>query len=65
LLPEPVPAHRTVGVEALCPVGGASEVVLVTPPALTNVIASPHSSGTAAQRLVASCRLGQETRQAL
>jgi len=38
------------------------EVVPVTPPALTNVIGSPHSSGTAARGLLPS-RPG--TRQAL
>jgi acyl-coenzyme A thioesterase PaaI-like protein len=42
---EPIPAHHTAGIEVLRAVDGASEVVLVTAPAMTNVIGSLHSSG--------------------
>ena len=42
---EPVPAHRTVGITVVRAVDGAAEVALVTPPGLTNVIGSLHSSG--------------------
>src|SRR5712691_10183772 len=53
-LPEPVSANRTADVEVLCRAGGAPEVGLVTPPALTNVIGSPQPSGTAARGLLPS-----------
>jgi acyl-coenzyme A thioesterase PaaI-like protein len=42
---EPIPAHRTAGIEVRRAADGASEVVLATPPAMTNVIGSLHSSG--------------------
>jgi acyl-coenzyme A thioesterase PaaI-like protein len=42
---EPVPAHRTAGTEVLRAEGGAAEVALDTPPELTDVIGSLHSSG--------------------
>lgn len=42
---EPVPAHRTAGIEVLRAVDGMAEVALVTPPEMTNVIGSLHSSG--------------------
>jgi acyl-coenzyme A thioesterase PaaI-like protein len=42
---EPIPAHHTAGIEVLYAVDGASEVVLVTAPAMANVIGSLHSSG--------------------
>jgi acyl-coenzyme A thioesterase PaaI-like protein len=38
---EPIPAHRTAGLEVL----RIAEVSLLTPPELTNVIGSLHSSG--------------------
>jgi hypothetical protein len=42
---EPVPAHRTAGIEVLRAADGAAEVALQTPEALVNVIGSLHSSG--------------------
>lgn len=42
---EPVPAHRSLGIEVLRASDGVGEVALVTPPAMTNVIGSLHSSG--------------------
>jgi acyl-coenzyme A thioesterase PaaI-like protein len=42
---EPIPAHHTAGIEVLHAVDGASEVVLVTAPAMANVIGSLHSNG--------------------
>jgi acyl-coenzyme A thioesterase PaaI-like protein len=42
---EPIPAHHTAGIEVLRAVDGASEVVLVTAPAMANVIGSLHSNG--------------------
>jgi hypothetical protein len=42
---EPIPAHRTAGIEVLRAADAAAEVVLVTAPAMTNVIGSLHSSG--------------------
>ncbi|WP_416986204.1 hypothetical protein [Streptomyces sp. T028] len=42
---EPIPAHRTAGIEVLLAVGGAAEVATETPQALTNVIGSLHSGG--------------------
>jgi acyl-coenzyme A thioesterase PaaI-like protein len=101
---EPIPAHRTAGIEVLRVADGAAEIASQTPQALTNVIGSLHSSGLAALvdtaglgaiiapdsphsgfegivplgraasmqflaparwRLVATCRLTDETRNAL
>ncbi|WP_329387525.1 PaaI family thioesterase [Streptomyces sp. NBC_01716] len=45
---EPVPAHRTAGIEVLRAADGAAEVALTTPHELTNVIGSLHSGGLAA-----------------
>ncbi|WP_405731646.1 DUF4442 domain-containing protein [Streptomyces sp. NBC_01537] len=42
---EPVPAHRTAGIEVLSAVDGAAEIAATTPPGLANVIGSLHSSG--------------------
>ncbi|MET7617777.1 DUF4442 domain-containing protein [Streptomyces sp. NPDC005408] len=42
---DPIPAHRTAGIEVLRAADGAAEVALSTPEALTNVIGSLHSSG--------------------
>ena len=42
---EPIPAHRTAGLEVLRAADGVAEVSLLTPPGLTNVIDSLHSSG--------------------
>lgn len=42
---DPVPAHRTAGIEVLRAADGAAELALSTPRALTNVIGSLHSSG--------------------
>jgi acyl-coenzyme A thioesterase PaaI-like protein len=42
---DPIPAHRTLGLEVLHAVDGAAEVAADVPPALTNVIGSLHSSG--------------------
>ena len=42
---EPIPAHRTAGLEVLRAADGTAEVSLLTPPGLTNVIDSLHSSG--------------------
>ncbi|MFI8181824.1 DUF4442 domain-containing protein [Actinacidiphila glaucinigra] len=42
---EPVPAHRTAGIQVLRAVDCAAEVALDTPYGLTNVIGSLHSSG--------------------
>ncbi|WP_328682779.1 DUF4442 domain-containing protein [Streptomyces sp. NBC_00322] len=42
---DPVPAHRTAGIEVLRAADGVAEVALSTPQALTNVIGSLHSSG--------------------
>jgi uncharacterized protein (TIGR00369 family) len=42
---EPVPAHRTAGIEVLRAADGTAEVVAQTPERLTNVIGSLHSSG--------------------
>ncbi len=42
---EPVPAHRSLGIEVLHAGDGRGEVSLVTPPTMTNVIGSLHSSG--------------------
>ncbi|WP_432827708.1 DUF4442 domain-containing protein [Dactylosporangium sp. CA-092794] len=41
----PIPAHQTLGLEVLRAADGAAEVAAETPPALTNVIGSLHSSG--------------------
>ena len=45
---EPIPAHRTAGIQVQRAIDGTSEVVLVTPLAMTNVIGSLHSSGLVA-----------------
>lgn len=45
---EPVPAHRTAGIEVLRAADGAAQVALTTPYVLTNVIGSLHSGGLAA-----------------
>ncbi|WP_461059565.1 PaaI family thioesterase [Streptomyces pseudoechinosporeus] len=42
---EPIPAHRTAGIEVLRAADGMAEVALETPKELTNVIGSLHSSG--------------------
>lgn len=42
---EPVPAHRTLGIQVLHAGEGSAEVMLETPAAMTNVIGSLHSSG--------------------
>jgi uncharacterized protein (TIGR00369 family) len=42
---EPVPAHRTLGIQVLRAGDGSAEVTMVTPPTMTNVIGSLHSSG--------------------
>jgi acyl-coenzyme A thioesterase PaaI-like protein len=42
---EPIPAHRTAGIEVLRAIDGIAEVALTTPTAMTNVIGSLHSSG--------------------
>ena len=101
---EPIPAHRTAGITVVRAADGAAEVELVTPPGLTNIIGSLHSSGLIALadaaglaaiiaasrtvrdlegvlplgaaatmefrapargRLLASCTLGEQARQAL
>lgn len=45
LLLDPVPAHRTFGIEVLVEVDGYAEVGLDVMPPMTNVIGSLHSSG--------------------
>lgn len=45
---EPVPAHRSLGIEVLRAGDGHGEVALATPPEMTNVIGSLHSSGLVA-----------------
>jgi acyl-coenzyme A thioesterase PaaI-like protein len=42
---DPIPAHRTVGLEVLRAVNGVGVVAVTAPPALANVIGSLHSSG--------------------
>ena len=42
---DPVPAHRTCGIEVLRAADGESRLALSTPPEMTNVIGSLHSSG--------------------
>ncbi|MFC5805290.1 PaaI family thioesterase [Streptomyces formicae] len=42
---DPIPAHRTARIEVVRAVDGAAQVALETPPELTNVIGSLHSSG--------------------
>lgn len=42
---EPIPAHRTAGIEVLQAADGVAEVASDTPVGLTNVIGSLHSSG--------------------
>lgn len=53
---EPVPAHRTAGIEVLRAADGTAELAAPTPPELTNVIGSLHSSGLVA--LVDAAGLG-------
>ncbi|MEU9954547.1 PaaI family thioesterase [Streptomyces sp. NPDC050982] len=53
---EPIPAHRTVGVEVLRAADGTAEIAADTPEGLTNVIGSLHSSGLVA--LVDAAGLG-------
>ncbi|MCZ4508275.1 DUF4442 domain-containing protein [Streptomyces sp. ActVer] len=53
---EPIPAHRTAGVEVLRAADGLAEIAADTPEALTNVIGSLHSSGLVA--LVDAAGLG-------
>jgi acyl-coenzyme A thioesterase PaaI-like protein len=45
---EPIPAHRTTGIEVLRAVDGTAEIASQTPQTLTNVIGSLHSSGLVA-----------------
>jgi uncharacterized protein (TIGR00369 family) len=45
---EPIPAHRTAGVEVVRAADAAAEVALRTPPELANVIGSLHSGGLVA-----------------
>ncbi|WP_327009954.1 DUF4442 domain-containing protein [Dactylosporangium sp. NBC_01737] len=42
---DPIPAHRTVGLEVVRAVNGVGVVAVTAPPALANVIGSLHSSG--------------------
>jgi uncharacterized protein (TIGR00369 family) len=42
---EPIPAHRTLGIQVLRAGDGSAEVMLETPAAMTNVIGSLHSGG--------------------
>ncbi|MET7423430.1 DUF4442 domain-containing protein [Dactylosporangium sp. NPDC005555] len=42
---DPIPAHRTVGLEVVRAVNGLGVVAVTAPPALANVIGSLHSSG--------------------
>ncbi|GAA1527002.1 hypothetical protein GCM10009827_049920 [Dactylosporangium maewongense] len=42
---DPIPAHRTVGLEVVRAVNGVGVVTVTAPPALANVIGSLHSSG--------------------
>lgn len=42
---EPIPAHRTAGIEVLRAANGSAEIALQTPQMLTNVIGSLHSGG--------------------
>ena len=45
---EPIPAHRTAGVEVVRAADAAAEVALRTPPELANLIGSLHSGGLVA-----------------
>ncbi|MEV5915172.1 hypothetical protein AB0M00_40570 [Streptomyces chartreusis] len=45
---EPIPAHRTAGIEVVRAADGAAEIATRTPPELTNIIGSLHSSGLVA-----------------
>ncbi|MET0451631.1 MAG: DUF4442 domain-containing protein [Mycobacterium sp.] len=45
---EPIPAHRTAGIEVVRAADGAAEIAATTPEGLTNVIGSLHSSGLVA-----------------
>jgi acyl-coenzyme A thioesterase PaaI-like protein len=69
---EPIPAHRTFGIEVLHAAGAAAQVVLVTAPAMTNVIGSLHSSGLIAladaaglAAIIATCETTDEARGVL
>ena len=42
---DPIPAHRTLGLQVLRAADGVGEVAAEVPPGLTNVIGSLHSSG--------------------
>ncbi|GAA4258717.1 PaaI family thioesterase [Dactylosporangium darangshiense] len=42
---DPIPAHRTLGLEVVRAADGVGKVAAQVPPALTNVIGSLHSSG--------------------
>jgi acyl-coenzyme A thioesterase PaaI-like protein len=42
---DPIPAHRTVGLEVVRAVNGLGVVAVTAPPAFANVIGSLHSSG--------------------
>jgi len=67
---EPVPAHRSAGIEVLRAVDGVGEVALTTLPAMTNVIGSLHSSGlitlvdaAGLAAIIAACETEDEFRQ--
>ncbi|WP_328934802.1 MULTISPECIES: DUF4442 domain-containing protein [unclassified Streptomyces] len=45
---EPVPAHRTVGIQVVRAADGEAEITAEVPESLTNVIGSLHSSGLVA-----------------
>jgi uncharacterized protein (TIGR00369 family) len=69
---EPIPAHRTAGIEVLRAKDGSAEVALETPPELTNVIGSLHSSGlvalvdaTGLAAIIAACDSEDEFRGVL
>ena len=62
---EPIPAHRSLGIEVLRAADGAAEIALDVPPAMTNVIGSLHSSGLIAlidaaglAAIIAGCETG-------
>ncbi|GAA3191713.1 PaaI family thioesterase [Dactylosporangium siamense] len=44
-LMDPIPAHRTVGLEVISAVNGVGVVAVTAPPALANVIGSLHAGG--------------------
>jgi acyl-coenzyme A thioesterase PaaI-like protein len=69
---EGVPAHATAGLEVLHAGDGAAQVALLTPPALTNVIGSLHSSGlitladaAGLAAIIAACEAGDDMRGVL